>query len=241
MPHSIKAGPYSATGDVVFPTATTPRRFEARDVVFVDTGMHYEGYQSDYGHTWVVGWDLEDHHRRHAQQWLDIVAAVVEVTKPGATARDLTRAGVPHLAVDTYPPNREAAEAIGFHKNRVSLCTLIGGILGGTGGYSLMYWISVIDYPINVGGKPFHSWPAFIPVLFECTVLGASLATLVGMLLLNGLPQPYHPVFNVPRFALASRDRFFLCVEATDPKFDAAETPLFLGNLGPRAVVEVPH
>ena len=92
MPPSIKAGPYSATGDVVFPTVTTPRRFEARDVVFVDTGLHYEGYQSDYGHTWVVGWELEEHHRRHAQQWLDIVAAVVEVTKPGATARDLTRA-----------------------------------------------------------------------------------------------------------------------------------------------------
>jgi Xaa-Pro aminopeptidase len=92
MPPSIKAGPYSATGDVVFPTVTTRRRFEARDVVFVDTGLHYEGYQSDYGHTWVVGWDLEEYHRRHAQQWLDVVAAVVEVTKPGATAGDLTRA-----------------------------------------------------------------------------------------------------------------------------------------------------
>jgi Xaa-Pro aminopeptidase len=92
MPASIAAGPYSATGDVVFPTVTTPRRFDAGDVVFVDTGMHYEGYQSDYGHTWVVGWELDEHHREHARRWLEVVDAVLEVTKPGATARDLTRA-----------------------------------------------------------------------------------------------------------------------------------------------------
>jgi Xaa-Pro dipeptidase len=92
MPPTIAAGPYSATGDVVFPTVTTTRRFAAGDVVFVDTGMHYEGYQSDYGHTWVIGWELDGRHREHARRWLEVVDAVLEVTKPGATARDLTRA-----------------------------------------------------------------------------------------------------------------------------------------------------
>lgn len=146
-----------------------------------------------------------------------------------------------YRVMDCYTPYpvEEAAEAIGFHKNRVSLCTLIGGILGGSGGYSLMYWVSVITYPINVGGKPFHSWPAFVPVLFECTVLGASLATLIGMLALNGLPLPYHPVFNAPNFARASKDKFFLCIEAKDPKFSLTESRGFLESLHASSVVEV--
>lgn len=92
MPRSIAAGPYSGTGDVVFPTVTTPRPFAAGDLVFVDTGISYEGYQSDYGHTWVVGWEVDDYHRDHCRRWLDTLDAVLEVTKPGATAHDLTRA-----------------------------------------------------------------------------------------------------------------------------------------------------
>ncbi len=145
--------------------------------------------------------------------------------------------------LDTYTPYplEEAAEAIGAHHNRVPLITLIGAMLGMIGGYSLEYWVSAVNYPLNIGGKPFHSWPAFIPVTFECAVLGASLASVFGMLALNGLPQPYHPVFNAPGFDRASRDRFFLCVEAQDPKFRLSETKKFLESLHAQQVSEVPH
>jgi len=118
---------------------------------------------------------------------------------------------------------------------------LLGGIAGCVGGYALEYWTSVIDYPMNVGGRPMHSWPAFIPVTFETTVLFAALSAVLGMLALNGLPMPYHPVFNVPRFALASRDQFFLCIEARDPHFDRAITRRFLERLDPLSVSEVEH
>jgi hypothetical protein len=131
------------------------------------------------------------------------------------------------------------AEAIGFKRTLVPLLVLLGGAVGGIGGYSLQYWISVIDYPLNVGGRPLHSWPAFIPVTFELTILVAALAAVLGMLALNGLPRPHHPVFNVSAFELATRNRFFLCIEATDPKFDARETRHFLQSLKAQAVYEV--
>jgi hypothetical protein len=136
-------------------------------------------------------------------------------------------------------PIEELSEAIGFHKNNLPLLVLIGGVLGCIGGYSLCYWVSVKAYPIIVGGKPFHSWPSFIPVTFETTVLLAALAAVLGMLALNGLPEPYHPVFNVRRFALASRDRFFLLIESNDPKFDREQTWRFLDTTQPRFVTEV--
>ena len=116
---------------------------------------------------------------------------------------------------------------------------LIGGIVGGIGGYLMQLWISAAAYPINVAGRPLNSWPAFIPVTFELTVLCAALAAVFGMLALNGLPQPYHPVFNVPDFRLASRDRFFLCVRSNDPRFDAAGTRRFLEGLGSLRVDDV--
>ena len=112
-------------------------------------------------------------------------------------------------------------------------------MIGCIAGYLLQYYIAVIEYPLNVGGRPLHSWPAFIPVTFETTVLVAALTAVLGMLALNGLPMPYHPVFNVRRFALASRDRFFLCIEATDPKFDPEATRNFLETLSPREISDV--
>jgi hypothetical protein len=145
--------------------------------------------------------------------------------------------------MDTYTPYplEEAAEAIGSHHNRVPLVTLVGAMLGMIGGYSLQYWVSAVNYPINAGGKPFHSWPAFIPVTFECAILGASLAAVFGMLALNGLPQPYHPVFNVPSFTSASRDKFFLCIESQDPRFSPGDTRKFLESCRPNEISEVPY
>ena len=147
-----------------------------------------------------------------------------------------------YVKIDAYSPFpiEGLAEAMGFHKNRVPLVVLIGGLLGGLSGYALQYWISAVSYPINVGGKPYHSWPAFVPVTFEMTILFAGISAVFGMLALNGLPMPYHPVFNVPRFAFATKDRFFLIVFSSDPKYSATETRRFLEGFGPRSISEVP-
>jgi hypothetical protein len=146
-----------------------------------------------------------------------------------------------YTVMDAYTPFpiEELNDALGLKRNRLPLIVLLGGIFGGGGGYFLEYWTQVIAWPMNIGGRPFHSWPHFIPVTFECTVLGASLAAFVGMLALNGLPKPYHPVFNVRAFNRASRDRFFLCIESTDPKFDRLGTESFLKGLHPLGVAEV--
>lgn len=145
--------------------------------------------------------------------------------------------------MDAYSPYpvEELSEAIGFHRNRLPLLVLIGGIVGCVGGFSLCYWASAIAYPLNIGGRPLNSWPAFIPVTFECTILVAAFAAVFGMLALNGLPQPYHPVFNVERFELASRNHFFLCIEAKDPRFDTEATRAFLLSLGPSEVTDVEY
>lgn len=146
-----------------------------------------------------------------------------------------------YVFMDAYSPFpiEELHHAIGMHQTRLPLIVLIGGLVGCIGGFALQYWVSAVAYPVNVGGKPFVSWPAFIPVTFECTILGAALSCVLGMLALNGLPQPYHPVFNVPRFALASRNRFFLCIEARDPRFHLEDTRRFLETLTPRDVTTV--
>jgi hypothetical protein len=143
--------------------------------------------------------------------------------------------------MDAYSPFPidELHDALGSPPSGLPFIVLIGGLLGCVGGYGLQYWVSVIAYPVNVGGKPFHSWPAFIPVTFECTILAAALFAVLGMLALSGLPMPYHPAFNVPRFALASRNRFFLVIEATDAKFELEETRRFLEALNPREVTVV--
>ena len=143
--------------------------------------------------------------------------------------------------MDAYSPVpiEELHEAMHIHDNRLPAIVLGGGVFGAIAGYGLQYWASTIAYPINVGGRPLHSWPAFIPVAFETTILAAALSAVLGMLALNGLPQPFHPVFNVPRFALASRNRFFLCIEARDPKFNIDSTRAFLQSLGAREVTTV--
>jgi hypothetical protein len=153
--------------------------------------------------------------------------------------RAARKAGYQQLDAYSPFPSEELAEALGAHDRWLPLLVLVGGIVGGLGGYLLQYWTSAIDYPLNVGGRPLHSWPSFIPVTFECTVLGAALAAVLGMLALNGLPRPHHPVFNVPRFALSSRDRFFLLIQARDPRFDRRATRDFLQTLRPYEVSEV--
>jgi len=143
--------------------------------------------------------------------------------------------------MDAYSPYpiEELHHALHTPSTKLPLIVAIGGLLGGGGGLLLQYWVSAIAYPLNVGGRPYFSWPAFIPVTFECTILGAVLSAVLGMLALNRLPMPYHPVFNVPRFALASRNRFFLCIEAKDPKFQLEDTRRFLETLNPREVSTV--
>jgi len=143
--------------------------------------------------------------------------------------------------MDAYSPIpvEELHDALGFRHTKLPMLILAGGLIGLAAGYGLQYWASVIAYPMNIGGRPLHSWPQFIPVTFETTILGAAIFAVLGMLALNGLPMPYHPVFNAPRFALASRNRFFLCIEARDPKFDREQTQRFLDSLEPRGVSEV--
>jgi hypothetical protein len=157
-----------------------------------------------------------------------------------AAARKTYEAG--YKKIDAYSPFpiEELAEAIGFHRNGVALVVLVGGILGCLSGYLMQWWIATISYPINVGGRPYHSWPAFIVVTFELTILFSVLFAVFGMLALNGLPMPYHPVFNVPRFAFATKDRFFLIVFRTDPKYDSRTTLEFLQSLNPKSISEVP-
>ncbi len=148
-------------------------------------------------------------------------------------------AGYRQMDAYTPMPVDGLSEAIGFRRHYVSQAVLAGGLAGCIGGFSLLYWISTIAYAHNVAGRPMNSWPAYIPITFECTVLLSALTAVFGMFAMNGLPQPYHPVFNVPEFARASKDRFFLCVEAADPRFDKERTREFLATLTSYEVADV--
>ncbi len=135
-----------------------------------------------------------------------------------------------YVKIDAYAPYplHGLSEALGLGRTAVPLVVLIGAILGATGGFGMLWYSSVIDYPLNIAGRPFNSWQAFIPITFEMAILGAALAAVVGMIALNGLPQPYHPVFNIQRFARASSDEFFLCIESDDPQYDLEKTRQFM-------------
>ena len=153
--------------------------------------------------------------------------------------RAAREAGYRQMDAYTPFPMEAVFEALGLHRNAMPLLVLCGGLLGCVGGLGLCYWVSVVAYRLIVGGRPFFSLPAFIPVTFECTILAAALFAVLGMLALNGLPMPYHPVFNVASFAMASRDRFFLCIESADARFDREATQKFLEQFSPLSVSEV--
>lgn len=172
-----------------------------------------------------------------------VYGLLAEFHDPGdlvLAVRRAKEAGYERMDAYTPFPIEELAHLLG-RRRLLPLVVLIGGVTGTLTALFMQYYAAVISYPINVGGRPLDSWPAWIPITFELTVLFAALTTVLGMLALNGLPMPYHPVFNVPRFALATRDRFFLCIEATDPKFDRDETRRFLERFVPRSVSEVEH
>jgi hypothetical protein len=169
-----------------------------------------------------------------------LMAEFADPTSLVEAARRVTAEG--YQKVDAYSPFpiHELFDALDAHDKRVPLVVLGGGIAGMLGGFGLCYWTSVIDYPMNIGGRPPNSWPSFIPVTFETTILIAAFSAVVGMIALNGLPKPYHPVFNVERFAKhASRDGLFLVIEAADPKFDREQTRAFLQGLGAQEVTDI--
>ena len=167
------------------------------------------------------------------------MAEFSDVTSLVAAAQRATAEGYKKVDAFTPFPIHELFDALEAHDKRLPFIVLLAGITGAFAGFGLCYWVSVIAYPLNIGGRPYNSWPSFIPVTFEVTILVAAFSCVIAMLALNGLPMPYHPVFNVKRFERASQDAFFLVIEASDPKFDLEATRTFLAGLGAKSVVVV--
>jgi len=176
------------------------------------------------------------------QEETNIYGMMAEFDDPNAVvaaARLTHEAGYRKINAYSPYPIEELSEAIGYRRNYVALTVFVCGLLGALGGFTLQYWTAAFDYQLNVGGRPLLSLPSFIPVIFECTVLLASFGAFIGMLAMNRLPEPYHPVFNVPAFSRASQDRFFILIEADDPKFNPIKTRNFLESLGAKEVSDV--
>ncbi len=185
---------------------------------------------------------MADHGHAHVgPPFYGLLAEFDSATALAAAATRVREEGYTHTDAFTPYPVEGLSEAIGFHDRKLPLIVLCGGIIGGLSGFGLQYWVAAVAYPLNIGGRPYLSWPAFIPITFEMTILFAAISAVVGLMVLNRLPMPYHPVFNAPRFSAASRDRFFLLIESTDPKFDHLQTKKFLGDLHAREVTEVAH
>jgi hypothetical protein len=185
--------------------------------------------------------DQSQHPHPHQHPLFGIVAEFAEPEQLLRAANRATAAGYRRVEAYSPYPIEGLAESLRFNRTWVPVLALLGGVLGGTAGFALQYWSSVWQYPLNVGGRPLNSWPMFVPVTFECTVLGASLFCVLGMLALNGLPRPHHPLFDVPGFERASADRFFLCIQAQDDQFHETTTRGFLHELGAVRVSDVPQ
>jgi hypothetical protein len=170
-----------------------------------------------------------------------LLAEFVEADDLVAASARAYEAGYRRMECYSPLPVDGLAEAIGFHRSRMPLVVLIGGIIGCLGGFALQYYATVVAYPLNIGGRPVFSWPAFVPVVFEMTVLAAALFAVLGMLAMNGLPRPHHPLFAIRSFDRATQDRFFLCILADDPLYHSQTTRKFLERLGPVEVTDVPR
>jgi hypothetical protein len=169
-----------------------------------------------------------------------LLAEFVEPHELVAATTRIYEAGYRHFEAYSPMPVEGLPEAVGFPRSRMPLIVLVGGIVGCITGYGMQYYLMVIDYPLNIGGRPLNSWPSYVPVTFELTVLFAALAAVLGMLAMNGLPRPHHPLFGIPQFDRASQDRFFVCIRTTDPLFHEQTTREFLQRLGAKEVIDVP-
>jgi hypothetical protein len=171
-----------------------------------------------------------------------IHGTVGEFTEVGAVllaAQQARAAGYTTLEAYTPFAVEGLPEALGLPHTAVPLITLLGGLIGGLGGYGMMWYSAAVSYPLNVGGRPLHSWPAFIPITFELTILGAALACVFGMLALNGLPRLHHPIFNTPHFTARNASHSYLCIRATNPGYDTAAATALLRQAGAANVWEV--